>query len=252
MDLVMTMALYRNGGTASLRPRLGRSTKFVPLLRRRASTSRSRSENLALPHGSRTAVRPETTTSRPPWTPRGSKRQRTCRFCWSCPLLASYPDLTQATAEAEVSACRTSSAMGHDLQETHPTRWLEAPPDLRTGFHDEKAGAEYRRYPTGSRSVFVGQMVFWRPGAPRPKTAHLQENHSCGPCRRRRQGQNTTIVVKMCGCLASVPQASKKPLGQKNTRCPRPQKNTLCRLCCLGAPGLKKHHWAKKHTSGSL
>ncbi len=34
------------------------------------------------------------------------------------------------------------------------------------------------------------------------------------PCRLRRQGQQTMILLKMRGCLASVPQASKKPLGQ--------------------------------------
>ncbi len=36
-----------------------------------------------------------------------------------------------------------------------------------------------------------------------------------GPCRRRRQGQQTTLFLNMCGLLALVPQASPKTLSQQ-------------------------------------
>ncbi len=39
----------------------------------------------------------------------------------------------------------------------------------------------------------------------------------CGPCRRRRQGQKATLLLKMCGFLALAPYASQKPLGQITT-----------------------------------
>ena len=67
---------------------------------------------------------------------------------------------------------------------------------------------------------FFGQVVFGGLGCQGRKTTPFQENNGCWPCRRRRQGQTTTYFWKMCGFLASVPQASKNHLAKKQRRDP--------------------------------
>ncbi len=66
--------------------------------------------------------------------------------------------------------------------------------------------------------------LFWGPsgfveawGAKANKPHNFKKSVIFWPCRLRRQGQKTIIFLKMCGCLASVPQASQKTLGQPNT-----------------------------------
>ncbi len=55
----------------------------------------------------------------------------------------------------------------------------------------------------------------WGTKAERPQI--FQKQMLFKPRRRRRQGQQTIPFLKMCGFLSLVPQASKKPLGQKTT-----------------------------------
>ncbi len=67
---------------------------------------------------------------------------------------------------------------------------------------------------------FFGRVVFWRLGVVRQTNHVFKKIMVLWPCRRRRQGQKTTICLKMCGCLAFVPQASKKHLAKKPLRDP--------------------------------
>ncbi len=64
--------------------------------------------------------------------------------------------------------------------------------------------------------VVVSQVVFGRPGVPRPT------NHTCSekiidfwPCRIRWRSKKTTHFWKMFGVVALVPQASKETRGKK-------------------------------------
>ncbi len=50
--------------------------------------------------------------------------------------------------------------------------------------------------------VFFGQVFFWGPGVPRPRNHTVSGNH---------------YFLKICFFLALIPQAFKKPLGQKTT-----------------------------------
>ncbi len=78
-------------------------------------------------------------------------------------------------------------------------------------------------YLRGIPTWFVGQEVVWRPGVPKPNDQRphlLQKSLVFRLCRRRRQGQKTTLFSKKCGCLALVPQASEKHLAKKQFRDP--------------------------------
>ncbi len=75
--------------------------------------------------------------------------------------------------------------------------------------------------PKGIPKCLLGQVLFWGPGIPRPKNHKLlRKLLVCWPCRQRRQGQQTTNFLKMCGCLALVPEASKNHLAPKTLRDP--------------------------------
>ncbi len=63
--------------------------------------------------------------------------------------------------------------------------------------------------------------VVFRPSAfgeacvTKAKQLNMFKKRICfGPCRLRRQGHKTTILLNMCGFWASAHQASKKPLGK--------------------------------------
>ncbi len=69
----------------------------------------------------------------------------------------------------------------------------------------------------GSRNVFVGQVVFGRPGVPRQKTPYLLRKIMVfWPCRLRRQGQQTIILLNKYGFWALVPQASTNTWPKKH------------------------------------
>ncbi len=69
----------------------------------------------------------------------------------------------------------------------------------------------------GSRSVCLAKLFFGGLGAKANKPPTFKKQVFCWPCRLRRQGPKTTMFLKTCGCLAWVPQASQKPLGQNTT-----------------------------------
>ncbi len=65
-----------------------------------------------------------------------------------------------------------------------------------------------------SRSVFVGQVAFWRPGVPRPKAAHFPECDVFWPCRHRRQ--KPTLFINLCGFWPWYPRPPKEHLANTN------------------------------------
>jgi hypothetical protein len=76
------------------------------------------------------------------------------------------------------------------------------------------------RLPSGTQAVCVASqrdpgVVCWPScfgglGYQGQDTTHVEETNGFWPCRRRRQGQQTTIFLKVCDCLSFVPQASNK------------------------------------------
>ncbi len=67
------------------------------------------------------------------------------------------------------------------------------------------------------------EVVFWpsvflEAWGTKAKKPHMFQKCFCWPCRPRRQGQQTTIVLKMCGFLALGPQASKNHLAKQPLR----------------------------------
>ncbi len=59
------------------------------------------------------------------------------------------------------------------------------------------------------------------PGLQRPTNYTFSRNAWCFlACRLRRQGQKTTRLLNMCGCLALVPQASKNHFAKQTLRDP--------------------------------
>ncbi len=63
--------------------------------------------------------------------------------------------------------------------------------------------------------VFFGPSVFGEAWGTNAKKEHMfRKIIVLWPCRLRRQGQQTTLFLNCVVCLAFVPQASKKTLGQ--------------------------------------
>ncbi len=67
----------------------------------------------------------------------------------------------------------------------------------------------------GSRSCFWPILCLEAWGTEAKQPHMFQKRLVVRPCRPRRQCQNNNISLKMCGCSASVPEASNKPLGQQ-------------------------------------
>ncbi len=81
-------------------------------------------------------------------------------------------------------------------------------PSVRPCFHTVQRGSTILR---GIPKRFLGQVFFWRFGAPRPKNNTFSRNDwFLGSAAEGVKAHKATCSWKMCGFLASVPQASEK------------------------------------------
>ncbi len=69
----------------------------------------------------------------------------------------------------------------------------------------------------GSRIACLAKCFCLEARGNKANKPHIFKQTLCFWPRRSRQGQTTSICLKMYGCLASMPLASKKTLGKTNT-----------------------------------